>query len=348
MYQMHKNRIGVLLVTILLAVILFCLTLPVAVYAIADPDDIQVESAGVFRNLLTDDIVTYDQLYIFHYNLIYAVYPTDYTVKQSIIFKLIDDDGITLLGSQLAYAYSNSGYGQGIVAFYFDDASAPTWGDSYTLRIEGNPVVLPTMTPETYTLSSTDFYSTADHESNQQALNDYILGVAEYLENEWLISLVSAQDTDTCLSSNGEKYFRTSIVGLQSMCPQLFFLQSVDVNTDKRVWGTSLSDTYKERLAGVDGVPGTADDNWIMTALQRPFDEFNIPWTLGIGAIVVILCVILIWQSHKHFQTAMPGYVGSLIVVMCFGILTLGFTLIAIIAIALAIIGGWIWFMRRA
>lgn len=349
MYKIRNNRVRVLLVVaLILSAITSAIMCPENVYAIDAPDDITIRSVEVFRNLITDDIANYDQLYVVHYNLEYAAYPTDYTVRDAFIFKLLDTDGVTLLGTQLAYAYANSGYGQGVVAFYFAAADAPTWGGNLTVRITGNPVAFSTIPTYDFGLSATNYNSTDDHTTNQDELALHILSISEYLENEWLIALTSEQDTGTTLSSSGEKYFRTSIRNIQAMAPDLFFLQSQSVNTDKRVWGSTLTEFYETRLNGVDGIPGTADDNWIRVAMQRPFDELNISYTLGIGLIVVLLCVILIWQSHKRFQTAMPGYMASLIVVMCAGILTMGFTIVAIVCLILAIGGGWLLYMRRS
>jgi len=323
------------------------LVFPETTYALDAPDDTDIREVYVFRNLLTDDVVNYDQLYVVHYDIAYAVTPLDYTVKESFIFELRDGAG-ALIGSQLAYAYANSGYGQGVVAFYFDETEAPAWGGGYTVRITKNPVI-PTVIPNhDMVLDATNYSASTDHETNQQALADTILDICEYLESEWLISLTSEQDSGTTLSSSGEKYFRTTIAGIQTMAPALFFLQSATIDTSTRTWGSSLSETYESRLYGADGISGTADDNWMKIAIQRPLDELNISYTLGIGLLVVIICVILVWQSHKHFQSAMPGYVGSCIVILAAGILTLGFAVIFFVALLLVLAGGWLLFMKKA
>jgi len=348
MYKIRNNRVRVLLVVaLILSAITSFIVCPESVYAIDAPDDIDIRSVQVFRNLLTDDIANYDQLYVVHYELKYAAFPTDYTVKESFIFELRNTDG-SLLGTQLAYAYANTGYGQGVVAFYFDVASAPTWGLGYTVKVVGNPVVFAVVPSYSYTLTATNYNSSTDANTNKEALKDYVLGVSEFLESEWLITLTSEQDAGTVLSSGGEKYFRTTIKGIQTMCPALFFLQYATINTTERTWGTSLSDFYKGRLDGVDGIPGTADDSWIRTAIQRPLDELNVSYTMGIGLIVLIICVVLLWQSKKHFNTAMPGYVGSIIVIEGATVLTLGFTLISIVVLFLSLAGGWVLFMRKA
>ncbi len=302
------------------------------------PNDIQAHLIVVDRNLLTDSLVTYDRIYIVQYDLIYDIYPTDFTAKDSYIFQLLDTGG-NLLGSQLCYPYFNRGYGQGVVAFYFPAAGAPAWGGAYTLRITGNPTIFTgTLPSKDFVLDSSNYTTLSVHADTQAFMCTTIIRIAEDLEQEWQTTLLSQEDPGTVLSATGEAYFRSAIPNIQNLAPCLFYIQDISVDTSTRAWDTSLGDTYKTRL----------DGTFIKSGFQGLADTLNIPLVLIYGGLCLIACVWLIYQSQKRFQTAVPGYVGSLMVILCAGIMVLGFTLISIVALVLVIAAGWLLFMRRA
>lgn len=302
----------------------------------ANPDDVQIPTIYVNRGLLEDD----DFLLVAYYDVAYAVLPAD-PIDTNFVFRLIDTDGTTVLGNVLAYPYNDLGYGCGIVSFYFDATSAPTWGQNYKIRISGNPAVFATPPTYEFVVGTGDYTGLAgtDTEGNQTQLANRLLGLVQDLENEWSITLTSEQDTGTVLSGNGENYIRNAILGSQAMAPSIFFLQSAEVDTSSRVWGTSLHDTYQHRL-----------DAWSMgtDALQGVADELNIPFILLIGVIVMGVCVFVIYKSQQKFGNAMPGVAASLMVLICGGMLYLGMTLIGLTAFALIVTGSYFLFFRKA
>lgn len=333
---------------ILLAVLGLCVP-SVVVFAAPDlPDDDPTYSfIYVNRSLLETD----DFLLVAEYNVPYETPPLpDDPINVNYIFELIAEDGVTKLGTGSPYPYEDKGYNLGVISFYFSATDAPDWNKNYILRITGNPSKFPD--PPVYSatipLSAYSLLLSTDTEGNQEELAERIRILAAPLEISWDIVLLSAQDADILLTSAGETYFTNAIPGLRNMAPSLFFTQIVGADTSTRTWGTSLGDTYMARLYGVDGLPGTADDHWMYTAMATAADNFNIPYVLLVGIGVVGICVVLIWQSSQKFGTAMPGYVGSLLVVMCGGILTMGFTVIALVTLALVLGGGWFLFMRKA
>lgn len=335
----------------LILVILSILTLVIAPPVLADPA--LPDSTPTFPRIYVNRslIESGDFLLVAEYDLPYAVLPTD-AANVNYIFELVDTDATTKLGAAEAYPYGafDYGYNLGVVSFYFDAADAPTWGSNYILRVTTNPAKYSTLTSYDTTVPSIA-YSTLGATATaaqQLELTTRLQTIIGDLTSEYGVELISSQDAGMQLTSYGESYFREAIPGLQSMAPLLFFVQNISYDTSTRTWGTSLGDTYKARLAGVDGIVGTADDNWIMASLVGVGDWLNIPFLLLIGGILVVVCVLLIKFSVQRFGTPVAGYVGSLLVVMCGGVLMMGFTVIAIIAFALILFGGWFIFMRHA
>lgn len=337
----------VLRAAILAVVILLC----TGIAALADPA--LPDSTPTFPHIYINRSVIEadDFILIAEYDLPYAAPPAD-PANVNFIFELIDTDGVTKLGVTLPYPYSlfDYGYNLGVIAFYFNATDAPTWGESYIIRVITNPAPFSTITSYDTTVPSLA-YSTqlsTDREAQQLELADRILEICDDLTAEYAVEIVSPQDTGLQFTSDGEVYFRSAVPGLQSMAPTLFFIQSVDFDNSSRTWGTDLSDTYKERLAGVDGIVGTGDDNWIMASIGGVANWINVPYLLIIGVVVIIVCVLLIRASIQRFGTPIAGYVASLLVVSCAGMLTMGLTVVAIIAFAMILFGGWFIFMRHA
>jgi hypothetical protein len=184
-----------------------------------------------------------------------------------------------------------------IFSLYFDDVAAIDWGNvaDYSVQLTGSPSVFAAPVPVYDSIDSADYAVTADvwtiATDYHVALADGLITIAQTLEQEWQVVLLDEQDTKTVLSSNGEKLFRNAIPGIQTMAPSLFYIQDEAADVSARTWGTSLDTTYKARLAGVDGIIGTADDNWIAGSIEGVADWLNIPWLLFIGLIAVALCV---------------------------------------------------------
>ncbi len=346
-YKAGKAGFGILRITMLLIVMLLLCVTPV----LADPA--LPDSTPVFSHIYINRslIEANDFLIYAEYDIPYAVLPTD-NASLNYIFELIDDDGVTKLGTALPYPEPgfDNGYNEGVTSFYFPAITAPTWGDNYTLRVVTNPSKFTTITAyDTAIGSAYSLLLATDVDGNQMEVADNLRNtIITDLEIVYGYDLLASQDTGIKLTLSGESYFRNVIPELQVMAPDLFYVQGIEYDTSERTWGTSLSDFYQARLAGVDGIVGTADDNWIMASLTGVADWLNAPYILIVGIIFVAVCVWLIRASIQRFGTAVPGYAGSLLVVSCGGMLTLGFTVVAIIAFALILIGGWFIFMRHA
>jgi hypothetical protein len=261
---------------------------------------------------------------------------------------------VTEVGWNVGYSMNDLGYNLNLYALYFTAADAIDWGNvvDYSLELSGSGAVFHGDIPvydelddPFYTVTSDTWVASSDYTVR---LAKDLLDIMSILEQEWQIILLDEQDSQTVLSSNGEKLLRNTIPGVQAMAPAIFYVQNVLTDVTERSWSTSLDTTYQERLLGVDGLPGGGDDVWVATSLLGLADWINVPWLLMLGMICVGVCVYVIHKSTQKYATPVPGYVGSLIVVMCFGILALGLTVVAIIAFVLVLAGGWLIFMRKA
>ena len=311
-------------------VVILTLALPTVTFATADPDAPPACSYFyVNRHLLE----TNDFLFFVIYQIPYAATPAE-AINETYLFRFIDDDGVTELGAVTAYPYATKGYGYGVVAFYFDAAHAPTWGANHILRISQSPVNFATPESWDFIIPTNAYTALSSQSGNQAQVATRILTMTGVLETQWATTLTSQQDTGTVLAFEGEDYYRNTIPGLQSMAPALFFIQVGTVDTTKRVWGTGQSDIYKNLLNGT----------WIRSAFDGVADWINIPTVLMVGIITVGLCVYAISKSKDKFSSPAPGYVASVLVVMCAGMLFLGLTTIALIAFLVIILGGMLIF----
>lgn len=321
----------------IIAVLLVCLTQTVPVLAApAPPDDIDIINFYYNRHLYEAD----DFLLVVHYDIIYSGEYPDEPADDCFVFRLFDTDGTTELGQALPYPYANNGYGEGCVAFYFSAADAPTWNDSYVykLRVSGNPLQFASPPVYNFDIPTSAWSDETTQAGNQSQLANRIIEIAESLEIEWETTLLSAQDAAIVLSSYGEEYLRNAIYGLQLLCPSLFYLQSTSLDVTDREWDTSLSETYKTRL----------DGTWVMDSLEDGASLLHLPLPLLVGVALLAACVFLIWKSHQWWNTAMPGYVASGVLVIGFSSVILGFTLLAIILFGCIFLVATVLFFNRA
>lgn len=323
-------------VLVLLAILL-CLIPASPVYADPDlPDSVTLEHTYYNRHLIENN----DFLLMVHYNLYYSgAYPTP-TADNVFVFRLYAPNGTTELGQALPYVYENGGYGQGVVAFYFSAIDAPTWNNTYiyVLKITGNPAVFGT--PPTYTFNiPLDSWSTqTTQETNQAEVKDRVIVMARDLEIEWGIELLSQQDALIVFSAYGEAYFRNTIYGLQIMSPDLFYLQSEQMDTDDRTWSTDLSDDYKERFAGT----------WVEDSIESGASLFHAPVMLFLAIPVVGFSIYLIYKSKQNFGTTNPGVLAAAIMISGYSVLMLGMTLMAVVLLIMIWIAAFALFLRRA
>lgn len=288
------------LTTLLAVVFIFVLSASVAL-AMAYPDSLPtIDEAHVNRNL----IETGDALYYAVYTVPYATTPNA-SISETFIFRFIHTDNNTELGRDSAYPYANSGYGEGLVSFYFDNATAPTWGQQYKIRISGSPAFFDDPPEWNYTLLASAYTSLTDRAPNRAELAGHIIDIATDLEVDWSTTLLESAETGTVLSEGGEIYFRNSIVGVQAMCPELFLVQIGDPDFTARAWTGNQSTLYEERFYSDNmGVAITG----ISTLLTTDFHMIaSLP--------ILLFCVGLVAVSVKQGNSPNSGIINSVAVI---------------------------------
>ncbi len=329
-----KSRLGHYLV---LALLVSLLALPIVpVSATTAPTSVNIDSIYVNRNLLA----TGDMLITVEYNIVFAAPPAE-TVTDLFGFRIFATDNVTEIGAVTAYSYPIVAHGlpMGLVSFYFTAAAVPAmvWNTAYPLHISGDPAYFAAPPEYTIYMQASD-YSTSTNQSDDLAL--HILNIAQTLQAEWGVSLLTQSDVGTVLSAYGEDYFREAIPGIQSMAPTLFLVQVGDPDYEERVWSTTTAATYENRFNGT-----WVGDTLTAGATFMGFTGAN--KMFGTSIPIVTLMLLVIGLSTWAFEDADSGLM-SCAVVMMVGVL-LGmfpFAMMAVVVLLCAVIDGYIWFLR--
>ncbi len=304
--------------------------------ATALPDSVSIDVKYVNRHLLQ----TNDMLIVAQYNLAYTVTPNE-TATETFFFRLFDTDNVTELGATVPYAYSDSGYGKGVVSFYFDNTTAPTWGLAYTIRVTGSPVHFTTPPVQNAQMSAGDYTTLTTQDGNQLQLRDRIISIAHDLETAWATTLTTETDFGTCLDDDGEAYFRYAIPQLQYMAPDVFSVQTLDPTYSERSWGNATAAAYQGRFTGT----------WVQDSMDALGQMFTINAQLAMGIPVAIICIAILVANAlviKDNSAILSGLIDSWIVILC-GTL-LGWVSMAVMStllIVTSIFAGFIAFVNR-
>jgi hypothetical protein len=302
---------------------LIAVLIPQVVLAdVPSPDQVSV-ACFCYRNLLE----TGDFFLLVNYNIVYSGgYPT-VPASNVFTFRLFDPTGSTEIADALPYVFTTAttgftgtnGFGEGVVAYYFNSASAPTWGDNYIIGISGNPAEFSSPPGANYEIS------TASYDSGSNAATDLannLRMIAADLSTQWSVPILSNTSSTSVFTPDGEGYFRNAIPGVQSLAPDIFENASQESpDTTETSYDTNLSNTYQHRF----------DDSWVHTSLAAGADLFHLPLPLFVGIFCLAGCIWLIKKSNDRFQSPVFGYFGSIIVVMGFSLLFLGLTLLALV-----------------
>jgi hypothetical protein len=108
----------------------------------AEPDDaFSIAQVEIYRHVLEEN----DQLYVVTGTVRYSTIPS-LPIDQTYLVRLLD--GATQRGSTTFSPFFDSnadnagdGYDYGLCSMYFAAADAPTWGGSYTAKLQGNPTL---------------------------------------------------------------------------------------------------------------------------------------------------------------------------------------------------------------
>lgn len=328
----HFFRLSFSLVFGLLQLLLFA---GVASTDTAQPDTTpSIDEIDIYQYLLEDG----DMMIVASYTVYYAS-PPEAGIDNTFIFRFLDTDGTTELGSILAYPYYNGGYGVGVVSFYFSADDAPTWEEIYFIAITENPAAFDEPIEWKFAVSTIDYSSFDTQEENQQLLRDKVLELADELSSVWPVELTEEAETGKVLSSYGESYFRTSIRGIQSICPDLFYIQISNIDMTTRDWDYTfanyLTATYEgtivwSAMAGFAGLWG------LKTTTASSF--FSIVFVVVVASLII-----------KRFRQLPPGYLFACLALLytsCNGWFSP--ILHALFSFMFVLVGGLVLFQNKA
>ena len=320
--------------------------LPAYAHTITPPDSVTISNVKVFRSLAQTD----DMLVEFHYSMPYAGDNyTDTPASKSIMFRLYDVDGTTLSQSSTPYVYTffeSNGYGEGVGSFYLTPDEAPDWEASIKINICGVPAFfsLEDPFPKDYTLTLSNYVAETTSEANRQLLKDWVLLECDDLTvayEDTGVVLKTSSDAGIILSQYGEGYFRGAITGLQALCPELFFIQTlIPQQMEVQTYDMSLGETYTERLGA---------DEW-----GEGFT--NLGSLIGVGglfaaaAVTFILSFIFcLWTTKKGWGTEI-GMMGSALIIIGMAILVgdIVFTIMMCLSLVASMGLVWLVFLKKA
>ena len=242
---------------VLIALVLVLLTIgviPIPVMAQIDtPDTLVINKAEVWRDYLEED----DQLYLFTYTIEYTVNPTEGDASQLFVCKLMN--GAAELGSTVPYAFFDEGYDIGLIAIYFDAASAPAWNGAYTVKLQGNPTLTwAAGDPPVVETSSLTWNDLGGVSSTGTGLTLIFRIMASVFENTWgpPEDLIEDSPSGSKFTDEGEAYFANVVTNLRIACPDLF---SASMSTPDFGEDTYISDFYSD---GDNAGQITYGNNW--------------------------------------------------------------------------------------
>ena len=288
------------------------ISLAIPVFAIADPDVLQINAIWVYRNCMEDE----DQLYIIDYTLDYDPDSNpltddnpDENITEAFLVRLMN--GAVELGSTAPYAYYDEGYDRGVVALYFPAADPPGWGGTYTMILVGNPTLAWGTGPPETSVGTFDLWQDWPISTTQEILSSRILWLADQLELAWAVDMIETTASGSRLTEYGESYFVNVIPNLREIAPYVFVGQIIQPEVEKR----EFTEDYSDDLAA--SVGGTPLD---LTPLADAFDLSRevVTTVLYYAAVVVFLALLV--SKIKNYKPAVLMTIPCIIGGAFFGV----------------------------
>src|SRR4030042_5220571 len=204
---MNKERLmRITLLSLILALSFsFLIPQPIGAVTIANPNVTAINETYIWRNVLE----TGDFLAVSRYTVRYNTIP-QLDIAQAFSFRLMNSSNITELGVTEAYPYKTSGYGEGIVSWYFSSDTAPAWGSQYVIRIQGKTTAFTTPPTYSYQIATTSYSTLTNTDDVKKNIANRIILMANNLGTTWSVTMIEDTDIGTVLSGTGESYFSTS------------------------------------------------------------------------------------------------------------------------------------------
>jgi len=306
----------------------------------SDPDDYTIIDVKVFRNL----IETGDILLIAEYNIAYDPTPDD-DARAWWLFRVLNDDTLDI-GRSLPYSYGQNGYQYGITSMYWDADSdvIPAWNEALQFRIEPNPTAWDDPPDAvTYTLTAADYGDDTSQDENQAALSDWVFDVVGQIEINWDVSgeLITITGAGPVLTAAGQHYVLGAVPGSNWMCPDLFAVKDIDLDTDPETWEHERDEETQEQFEDT-----MIDDfkTLLVDVLGGHFHPFLI-----LGVILFILIVVLFFFSFAWFGSTEPAYVMVPVLVWYWSKMSFApWAIFGILCFGCAIYTGWLWLGKQS
>ncbi len=286
-----------LIFSILIALTLLLGQVTIVLATIDPPSDTPVVSQiKANRNLLASG----DELIYGEYSIPYTIPPDEYGADETYILRLLDDS--TEIAQVVPYVLVDNGYNKGVFSFYLTDNS--TWGEELTIRISQNPAHFTTPLSYDYQIPLTAYTTATSQESNQTLLAINVLASAGRMQSYYTgYTFKESGAAGTVLANpTGETYFRGAIFGIQIMAPNLFLVQTLEIDTTDSSWTTDKFDEYGERF----------DETWVGGNVTATGTEFGMTPSALMGFIFILpLCIGAIIVSAIKFRKPEPGLMAA-------------------------------------
>lgn len=313
---------------------------PTAVFAISNPDTIEIINVRAYDSVLESS----DLLVVVKYNADYTSLPTE-TITEAYIGRFLVEG--SEVKSVAPVAFNDRGWGQGVFSFYWtaneksDDSIEydNTNSESYQVVFQGLPGVF----DDPPKITNTGILWRDSSNTSEELTRD-ITNLATQLEGnaDWAanaVKLLGEFASRTALTSDGEDYFGRAIPNLAAMIPDLVSSSLITPNFDERDHGTSESDRL---LTFWDG---TAVD----TALQGLADLFQVPKNVSTSFIAFGFIMAIAFVAGKQAGSNEFGLITTPFSLALFT--TIGWVPMAVSAslgLISVILLGWVFFLRRA
>lgn len=270
--------------------------LAMPVFAIDDPEVLQINAVWVYRNCMEDN----DQLYLIDYTLDYDPDSDpetddnpDENITEAYLVRLMN--GAVELGSTAPYAYYDEGYDRGLIALYFSAAEAPAWEGAYTMILVGNPTLAWGADPPETSVGDFDLWQDWPISTTQEILASRVLWLADQLELAWAVDMIETTASGSRLTEYGESYFVNAVPDLRTMAPSAFVGQIIQPEVEKR----EFTEDYSDDLAA--SVVGTPLD---LTPLADAFDLSREVVTTVVYYAAVVVFLALLVSKIKNYKPA--------------------------------------------
>ena len=277
---MKRLRLGIVLATIAVFILGAA-----PVYAdTANPDSTPtIEQMNFYQNSIESGDITL----IIYANVPYASLPST-PASRTFIWRLIDEDGVTELGSTVGLDFNDDGYGYNVYSMYFSASEVTAlgivWGTAYTVRLSGNPSVFDTPPIYNYAVVAGDYSSETVQATVQAEIATRIIDLGTALNIRWGLSadesLILENETTTVLSTIGESFFRGAIHGVQAMAPGAFSIVVRAIDIDAREWDPEYSSNVTSQFSGT----------WVDTAKEGGKALFGADYDLLSIIILLVMC----------------------------------------------------------